>query len=295
MEYFGFLYNLVLIILNTVVFISFLRLYSQNKSKAALWIAILFLIYILDVALLYMADNVEPFSKLLQGMLISEPYFYMILILGMMLSIRMATGHIFGKGFRIFEIVMWLLVAVAMVLVSVLCDYETGRIARFLLSKALSVSIFLTAFVWLHGLGDGKTLRERRFLWMVYIFYAACIGAEIAMFFVDIVTSMPGYRNLAYEVLNVGFLTLSFIYLTHKPAQATPQTGIGEGISKRYGLTPRETEILSYLAKGYSNRQISDVEYISIGTVKTHTHNLYRKLGINNRSDITAFLNEQNK
>lgn len=49
-------------------------------------------------------------------------------------------------------------------------------------------------------------------------------------------------------------------------------------------LTTREHEILSLVAKGLSNRDIARKLYISLGTVKTHTHNIYQKLGVSNRT-----------
>ena len=47
-----------------------------------------------------------------------------------------------------------------------------------------------------------------------------------------------------------------------------------------YSLTKRELEVLSLMAKGYSNTQISNELYISQATVFTHICNLYQKLEI---------------
>jgi LuxR family transcriptional regulator of csgAB operon len=49
------------------------------------------------------------------------------------------------------------------------------------------------------------------------------------------------------------------------------------------GLTQRETEILDQLSRGYSNQHIADSLCISLHTVKTHLHNIYRKIGVGNR------------
>lgn len=55
-------------------------------------------------------------------------------------------------------------------------------------------------------------------------------------------------------------------------------------------LTPRETEILSYMAKGYLNKQIADTLYISEQTIKNHITSILRKLDANARTEavITA-------
>jgi DNA-binding NarL/FixJ family response regulator len=49
-------------------------------------------------------------------------------------------------------------------------------------------------------------------------------------------------------------------------------------------LTPREQEILYQLIKGMTNKEISAVTHLAIDTVKTHLRNIFRKMGVKNRS-----------
>ena len=53
-------------------------------------------------------------------------------------------------------------------------------------------------------------------------------------------------------------------------------------------LTPRETEILTCICDGLSNRAISQDLMIGEGTVKWHTKNVYSKLGVNSRTQAAA-------
>ena len=48
-------------------------------------------------------------------------------------------------------------------------------------------------------------------------------------------------------------------------------------------LTPREKEILTLVALGYSNKTISDDLRISPSTVKSHVHNIFKKINVHNR------------
>jgi DNA-binding CsgD family transcriptional regulator len=56
--------------------------------------------------------------------------------------------------------------------------------------------------------------------------------------------------------------------------------------SRKYGLTGRETEIVSLLMKGLSNKGIAEELYISLATVKTHLHNIYEKTGTGSRNRL---------
>jgi two-component system, NarL family, response regulator NreC len=54
-------------------------------------------------------------------------------------------------------------------------------------------------------------------------------------------------------------------------------------------LSPRELEVLSYLARGYTNRQIAETLYISTRTVESHRANIMGKLGIKNRIELVEY------
>lgn len=59
-------------------------------------------------------------------------------------------------------------------------------------------------------------------------------------------------------------------------------------------LSERELEILRLVAEGMSNQQIADHMVIALGTVKTHVHNIYGKLGVESRTQAIARARELN-
>jgi DNA-binding NarL/FixJ family response regulator len=54
------------------------------------------------------------------------------------------------------------------------------------------------------------------------------------------------------------------------------------------GLTERESEILSLLSTGMTNRELGTSLYVSENTIKTHLRSLYAKLGVRNRAQAAA-------
>jgi DNA-binding NarL/FixJ family response regulator len=54
-------------------------------------------------------------------------------------------------------------------------------------------------------------------------------------------------------------------------------------------LTAREIEVMKQVAGGLSNQQIAEKLIVQEGTIKIHIHNIYRKLGIKNRVDLTLY------
>jgi DNA-binding NarL/FixJ family response regulator len=57
-------------------------------------------------------------------------------------------------------------------------------------------------------------------------------------------------------------------------------------------LTPREIEVVTMVAKGFSNKEIGSHLCIAEGTVKIHLHNIYEKLKINRRAELVRFAEE---
>ncbi len=49
-------------------------------------------------------------------------------------------------------------------------------------------------------------------------------------------------------------------------------------------LTPRELQILPLIAQGLQNKVIAGTLDLSEHTVKLHTHNIFAKLGVSNRT-----------
>ncbi len=61
------------------------------------------------------------------------------------------------------------------------------------------------------------------------------------------------------------------------------------GGTKASTLTPRELEVLRYLARGMSKKEIAGQMYRSVSTVDKHVENLMRKLGIHDRVEIARY------
>ncbi|MBZ5688741.1 MAG: response regulator transcription factor [Acidobacteriia bacterium] len=57
----------------------------------------------------------------------------------------------------------------------------------------------------------------------------------------------------------------------------------------RFGLTPRETEIISFITQGCMNRDIASSLSITEETVKRHLTNIFNKVGMSNRLELAVF------
>ena len=54
-------------------------------------------------------------------------------------------------------------------------------------------------------------------------------------------------------------------------------------------LTPRETQILTLIARGYSNQEIAEALYLSINSIKTYIRSAYRRIGVERRTQAVLW------
>ncbi|MBU7597420.1 response regulator transcription factor [Streptomyces sp. P38-E01] len=76
-------------------------------------------------------------------------------------------------------------------------------------------------------------------------------------------------------------------------APAVASRLVGRMRQREAALSRRETEVLSLVAEGLSNQQISKQLFLSQATVKSHLAHIYTKLGVDSRTSAVAAATSQ--
>ena len=94
--------------------------------------------------------------------------------------------------------------------------------------------------------------------------------------------TMPAELFEAIRDLHNGGSPMSNV-IARKVVQAFQQMGnSAKGIEN---LSGRENEILSFVAKGYRDKEVADKFFISVETVRKHLRNIYQKLHVRSRTE----------
>lgn len=83
--------------------------------------------------------------------------------------------------------------------------------------------------------------------------------------------------------------TLSGSFFCLGGAGLQPAANGKQGNGGADGLSDRQVEILQAVTRGLSNRAIARELWLSDQTVKFHLHNIYRKLGVSNRTEAAKY------
>jgi DNA-binding response OmpR family regulator/DNA-binding CsgD family transcriptional regulator len=98
-----------------------------------------------------------------------------------------------------------------------------------------------------------------------------------------IMTALPGHEQLRLQYMGRLGSNEFLLRLAKDAGAETPAE-----FSSELGLTTREGEVLSWLSKGKTNRDIAQILGLSPRTVDKHLEQIYSKLGVENRTAAAA-------
>ena len=99
----------------------------------------------------------------------------------------------------------------------------------------------------------------------------------------DLALALADGRQLLARHMGASGLGESMVLLSHEAPQAPAAPRL-----QQVALTPRETEVLSWLSKGKTNRDIADILGMSPRTVNKHLEHIFEKLGVETRTAAAA-------
>lgn len=111
---------------------------------------------------------------------------------------------------------------------------------------------------------------------------------------------MPPFWQTFWFRLIVAVLVMILIYYLHTFRIRRIEGKLNweirlELFCRKNGLSKREIEVVKLLLKGKSNREIEDLLYISINTVKNHIYHIYQKIGVESRHGLITLINDELK
>ena len=147
------------------------------------------------------------------------------------------------------------------------------------------------------------SLVEGYFLFYNAVFFLLCVATTISILDSRTAVDYVGNDQEIYLAFWLVFNVMNYILIWKScqsvgeeaeegesaAAEKTPEELILEA-KLQYGLSDREVEIARLLYKGKNNNDIASDLFVSPNTVKVHTSNLYRKLGVKNRVQAVQVL-----
>jgi DNA-binding NarL/FixJ family response regulator len=78
------------------------------------------------------------------------------------------------------------------------------------------------------------------------------------------------------------------LFMDAPPRRASSANGL-DWPGRREGITDRESEILALITQGKSNSEVARLTYLSPNTVKSYIRSVYRKIGVDSRTQAVLW------
>jgi DNA-binding CsgD family transcriptional regulator len=205
------------------------------------------------------------------------PYFYHTLM-----------GVTVSSFKRVFFFVLDVITVAAVFLYIFLPEFTaTVIILNILLFGMIAYGISMV-LMHLRNLVDSTLVRALRIFLLLSIVFFPLLYLDVLVSNVSFFAPFRFIEGMSLPFYFLILTTLSIVFglkYLNRPAYREKERFTDHFLSK-FGITPRETEIISLLFEGRSNQEIGETLFISSKTVENHIYNIYQKLGVKSRIQL---------
>ena len=280
MAYPVFIYNIFLIAFYVLLAAVFFYLFKSRNSSLSLWCAILFALAFIDNSIFFMKEVFFEIGHtdtiLVQNHWVSEMSFQCLFAV----IVRMVIGsYLDDRPERLeLSLLVFSCFAIACITISAGPDHVA--------TSALPVLLY--GWVFIRGIIKAQAMRIKVSLAVVLCLYAT---DAILRLFGALDYAALSHRNIVIE----SYWTLYLIFGTYIAATLlrtaeetyTPdESVVFQQFLNQYGISQREGDIAKLLMEGATNQDISNQLFLALGTAKSHNYHIYKKLGIEHRTQV---------
>lgn len=134
---------------------------------------------------------------------------------------------------------------------------------------------------------NGAVARLQRRFGMLLVVFAPV--STLLYFLIDLIpVGARPYLSFDFVFFPIwGLIVLSvFIEYLARPSAFLEDGEVSSAFRSAFGITQRESEVVSLISQGLSNQEIADRLHVSLATVRTHIYNVFQKTGAGSRVDL---------
>ena len=281
------------------------KTYGNKLVNRMLWVSLFLNLWLLlSLTSKYINLNVTYFysaSKISWGYMIRHPL-SAIALSGAVLSLLSAVAKMFGYVSlkNVDKYFKWIFTSIVLLFLAGFIHYAFYPEARWLehLDSVLitgGISIVYISLILLMLINKHK-LEKQKAVGVFSIVYGV-VFLPIASFMFIIPFKLTIVSSLFIISNFVPFVWIHW-YFKKYFVESINFTNNDDSLNKfveQYGLTSREHEITELILQGKSNKEIEKMLFISAHTVRNHTHNLYKKIGVTGRGQMVGLILGANK
>lgn len=227
-----------------------------------------------------------------------------LLSLSLYAIIRSFTELLSRKIWKAFTMVYFFLFFLGLVLYGIwvvrLTRLEQGNYQEFIeiqrwVFSGLLILTYLGLFIMSLVFSKKMVNHERRFAQMSGWIYLLYMILTCSAFLLSGLHKLLPYVFiiffLSWHLIPILFMSLHLgkYHNERSTLQADFESSL-QSFASEFEISKREREVIQLICKGFSNQEISDALFISLQTVKDHTHRIFTKTGVKNRVQLSNLI-----
>ena len=312
-----FIYNAFLLILYSIVLTLAFTCYLRTKDSIYSIISVLFLFYIFDNLVIYMTEFIDKFARAYDNLFMSVPTYKTIIYVVTLTCCVLINNKVLQL--RPSSTWYYVLVVLTLYLLFIPMMHDSAlKVWLYYLPSQLFT--FALSMVGMHIMkknpeqysDNGFHHYRKLLLWTLIFSVLIVIEDTYVIFNVDIYSDILvriNNRSITEDIMSIFYSVYALLFMARSLSiydNTTTATVIqqptvstihpaNESLSefylfcKKYQLTTREQDVFKLLLENKNNQIISDQLTISLGTTKSHVHNIFMKVEVNNRRELIDF------
>ncbi len=221
----------------------------------------------------------------------------------MFLTIPLFIFRFLNITFTLFHKIVFGVLFIYLILIIFIPYYYTGIKAEEAVAFGFKTQVWFTHGIMLYlfiifliNYKNIKIKQKKIFMFTLMALYIIFAPAWIMDYFwnfnfQNFLRPLSSY-NLFYFIWNL--LTIIFLskYLFFSEKQFSEET-VSVDFTSKFGITPREKEIINMIARGYTNKMMASALGIAVLTVKNHVYNIYQKTKAKSKIDLINRINQR--
>ncbi|GHU37321.1 helix-turn-helix transcriptional regulator [Bacilli bacterium] len=318
------IYNIGLFILFTVVATLGIITYLQKKRPFFLTITFLFVFLIINNILIYLTEQIPWFSDGFDQIFMTTPSPKTILLVAHSVFLVLILDAALQAKIQTWQYLLVIAQTTVLLFVPMLPNnafkvwifYFTSEIVRIVLAtyglyvlKNMNQEEYEKNASHIDIQISNSDLFRKLLIITIIMTVVIIIEDTIVIFFHDSYALDQVHmtnRSISEDLLAIIYASIAIGYLTKDLIQpvfagnvlddACPAESLSitkqRKFAHTYSMTSREIEVLMLLLENKSNLEISSELFISMGTVKSHIHNIFMKLDVTRRREVQNLYSE---
>lgn len=233
----------------------------------------------------YLPEDLRDRTSTIQALL-GFPF----MILSWYMLIRLANSLKGSRLSRVFTLSFFSIHAASLFVIGYYAFSKTGNPLDLYIYYYIGfglISHLSTTLILLFKPAKNSRIKRSKLNYLALVIILGCLLQSLIL----LIFNIEEYYALVFVF--IFFISYSAIPLVIRYSGILPTIirPVGESLSyekfcEKYEISQRERDVIAEMCKGLTNKEIADKLFISLQTVKDHTHRIYIKTGLRNRIEL---------